>query len=346
MPDRSFPRRIVCRAAMGFVAMLAAQVAASAQPADAFFRNRQISFVVGYNPGGSYDLYSSLAVNALSRFIPGNPSIVLKHMPGFGGLKAANYLHTQAPRDGTTIGMVSQAAALRQALGEAGIEFDARRLSWIGRLASAVEVTLAWRTSGVFTLDDARRRELVIAATAAGSTTEILPRLMNLIAGTKFKIIKGYQGTTGGSLAMERGETEGTHETIDTLLFTKADCIRDNKVSVLVQYALQRHPAFPAVPAMVEVARTPEQRQILALFGGTAEIGRSIVGPPELPPERLETLRRAFDAMTVDAGFRAEVARRNLDLGPLDGEAVQRLIEETLATPRPVIDQAAAIANQ
>ena len=183
--------RVGLRLAALVVALCASGGQAGAQSAAEFFRGKTISFHLGYNPGGSYDAYSSLAVNVLPRFIPGNPNVVLKHMPGFGGLKAANYLMTQAPRDGTAIGMVSQAGALRQALGEPGIEFDARRLGWIGRIAPAVEITLAWKKHGVLTLEDARRKELIIAATAAGSTTEVLPRLMNIIGGTKFNIIKG-----------------------------------------------------------------------------------------------------------------------------------------------------------
>ncbi len=319
---------------------------ARAQPADRFFRGKQISLVVGYNPGGSYDVYSSLAASALPRFIPGNPSIVVKHMPGVGGLKAANYLATQAPRDGLTFGMVSQAAALRQILGEAGIEYDARRLNWIGRLASAVEVTIARSDSGVRTLEDARRRELILAATSAGSTTDVMPRLMNKYGGTKFRIVKGYPGTTGATLAMERGEAEASHESADTLLFNKPRWIRDGFVSVIVQYALRRHPAFPDAPAMVEVARAPEERQILELFGGTAEVGRALVAPPEVAGERLTILRRAFDAMAADPAFRAEVAKRNLDLGPLSGEELQRVVAHTFDAPESVVRAAVAIATE
>lgn len=322
------------------------QLPACAQTAEPYFHNKQISFIVGYNPGGSYDLYSSLAVSTLQRFIPGNPSLVLKHMPGFGGLKAANYLQAQAPRDGTTIAMISQAAALRQSLGEPGIEFDAAKLNWIGRLATAVEVTVVWHKAGIMNLEDAKKREVVLAATAAGSTTDILPRLMNLVAETKFRVVKGYQGTTGGSLAMERGETDGAHETIDTLLFHKREWLSEKKVAVMVQYALQRHPKFPDVPAMVDVARTEQERQILALFGSTAEVGRAIVAPPDMPREVVVILRRAFDAMVADLSFRADIARRNLDLGPLTGEVLQELIVETLNTSRPIIQQAIAISVQ
>lgn len=267
-------------------------------------------------------------------------------MPGVGGLKAANYLAQQGSRDGLTLGVVSQAAALRQVIGEAGVEYDARRLNWIGRLAPSVEVTLVWRTSPVRTLADAALHETVLAATSAGSTTDFLPRLMNEFAGTKFKIVKGYPGTSGASLAMERGEVDGAHETIDTLLFSRPEWLRDKTVSVLVQYAQRRHPALPDVPAMVEVGANDEQRQILNLFGSTADVGRALVAPPDLPADRLETLRRGFDAMVADPGFRAEVAKRNLDLLPLSGEALQALIIGAMNVPPEVVAKAkTAIAN-
>jgi tripartite-type tricarboxylate transporter receptor subunit TctC len=328
------------------LALAMASTPAMAQDAGAFFRGKQISLVVGYNSGGSYDLYASLAANALPRFIPGNPTIIVKHMPGVGGLKAANYLAQQGSRDGLTLGVVSQAAALRQVIGEAGVEYDARRLNWIGRLAPSVEVTLVWRTSPVRTLADAALHETVLAATSAGSTTDFLPRLMNEFAGTKFKIVKGYPGTSGASLAMERGEVDGAHETIDTLLFSRPEWLRDKTVSVLVQYAQRRHPALPDVPAMVEVGANDEQRQILNLFGSTADVGRALVAPPDLPADRLETLRRGFDAMVADPGFRAEVAKRNLDLLPLSGEALQALIIGAMNVPPEVVAKAkTAIAN-
>ena len=345
MDNPDILKQHLARAAFALMACAFGQTTRAQSP-ESFFRHKQLSLIVGYNPGGSYDLYGSLAANAFSRYIPGNPTVVLKYLPGFGGLKAANYLQTQAPRDGLTVALIAQSAALRQTLGEPGIEFDVRKLSWIGRLASAVEVTLAWHTSPVKTLADARTHETVLAATSAGSTTDIFPRLMNQFAGTKFKIVKGYPGTTGAALAMERGEVEGAHETLDTLLFSKPDWLRDKKVSILVQYALQRHRAFPDVPAMIDVARTAQERQLIELFGSTAEIGRALVSSPDLPPGRLEILRRAFDAMVADPAFQNEVQQRNLDLGPMTGEQLQARVAQSLEVPRDVVQKAIAISAQ
>jgi tripartite-type tricarboxylate transporter receptor subunit TctC len=303
---------------------------ARAETAEEFFRGKQITLIVGYNPGGTYDLYSRLAAGLLSRYIPGNPTIIPKNMPGVASVKAANYLYNQAPKDGLTIGMVGQQLALVQAIRDPNIEYDMRRFNWLGRFTPVVEVTAIWHTSPVKTLNDAMRRETTLAATSAGSTSDSMPLLMNKVAGTKFKIIKGYAGTTGCILAMERGETEGAHATIENLLVGKADWLRDKKISVVVQYAQQRHPAFADVPAMVEFGKTAEDKQVLSLFGSTAEVGRSLMTPPGIPADRLAVLRKAFASMVADPAFKSEVEKRNMEFGPMSGEDMQALMKTTL----------------
>ena len=202
-------------------------------------------------------------------------------MPGVGSVKAANYLFSQAPKDGLTIGMIGQQLALTQALRDAAVAYDMRKFGWLGRFTPIVEVSLTWHTSPTKTIADAMKRETVMAATCAGATTEMMPSLMNKLAGTKFKMIKGYPGTTGTVLAMERGETEGAHATMENLLFGKPHWLREKTVNVLVQYAQARHPAVPSVPAMVEFGKTAEDKQVLNLFGSTAEIGRALMTPPD-----------------------------------------------------------------
>ena len=203
-----------------------------------------MSLIVGYNPGGSYDVYSRLAAQLLPKYLPGNPIIAVKHMPGVGSVKAANYLFTQAPKDGLTIGMVGQQLALTQALRDPAVAYDMRKFGWLGRFTPIIEVSLTWHTSPTKTIFDAMKRETVMAATSAGATAEQMPSLMNALAGTKFKMIKGYPGTTGTLLAMERGETEGGHATLANLLFGKAAWLKEKTVNVLVQYAQARDPQF------------------------------------------------------------------------------------------------------
>jgi tripartite-type tricarboxylate transporter receptor subunit TctC len=302
-----------------------------------FFRGKQISLVIGFPPGGAYDLYARAAGLFLPRYLPGHPTIVARNLPGVAGIKAANYLYGQAPRDGLTLGMISQGTALTQALHDPSVEFEAREFGWIGRFASAVQVTEVWHTVPVKTIFDATKRETVVAATSGGSTTDMMPRLMNRLVGTRFKIIKGYNGLNATAMAMERGEVEGAYDSVDSLLFIRPDWLRDKKISVLVQYAQRRHPALADTPAMVELGKSDADRQLLALFGSTAEVGRALTAPPGLPPDRLAALRQAFAAMVADSAFKEELAKRNMEFGPLTGEALQRMIGETLDVPAAVV---------
>jgi len=198
----------------------------------------------------------------------------------------------------------------------------------------------------VKTIADATARETTLAATSAGSASDSMPLLMNRLAGTRFKMVKGYPGITGTVLAMERGETEGAHSTVEQLLFGKQDWLREKKIAVLVQYSQARHPAFKDVPAMVEFGKTAEDKQILALFGSTAEIGRSMLAPPEIPADRFAILRKAFATMLADPAFRQEVEKRNLEVDPLSGEALQQRISETLAISPEVAKRAMELSRE
>lgn len=332
-------------AVLALAAVAFTQQARGQSASEDFFKGKTITLIVGYNPGGSYDVYSRLAASVLPKYLPGNPTIAVKHMPGVGSVKAANYLFTQAPKDGLTIGMIGQQLALTQALRDPAVSYDMRKFGWLGRFTPIVEVSLTWHTSPTKTIADAMKRETVLAATSAGATAEQMPSLMNALAGTKFKMIKGYPGTTGTLLAMERGETEGGHATLANLLFGKANWLREKKVNVLVQYAQGRDPDFPDVPAMVEFGKTPADKQVLNLFGSTAEVGRALMTPPDVPPERLAVLRRAVAAMLADPAFKAEMAKRNLEFGPMSGDDLQKVIGRTLDVPPEVITRSIGLAR-
>lgn len=326
------------------VALLPVHVARG-QGVEEFYRKNNMSIVIGYNPGGTYDIYARLAAKHLPRHLPGNPTIVARNIPGVASVKAANYLYEQAPRDGSVIGVISQGTALQQVVRHPAVRYDARRFNWIGRLTSAVEVTVVWHTVPVKTIEDARKREVIIGGTTARSSTDTNHKLMNATAGTKFNIVLGYQGTTGAMLAMERGEVEGSLAVVQNLLIGKPEWIRDRKVSVLVQYSQKRHRAFPDVPTMVEFGNTPEDREILSLHGSTAEVGRSIMTPPDVAPDRLAALRTAFGAMLEDAEFLAEMKERKMELDPLPGAELQALIDQTFAISPKAAERAAALGR-
>jgi tripartite-type tricarboxylate transporter receptor subunit TctC len=338
MLKRVFFAGAVC----AFVAVSAPVGPARAQSVEAFYSKNDISIIIGYNPAGTYDIYARLAAKHLPRHIPGKPAIIAKNVPGVGSIKAANFLYEQAPRDGSVIGVISQGTALQQVLKHPAIRYKAREFNWIGRLTSAVEVTIVWHTVPVKTIEDAKKREVIIGGTSARSSTDTNHKVMNAIAGTKFKMVLGYKGTTGAMLAMERGEVEGSLAVVQNLLIQKPDWLRDKKVSVLVQYSQKRHRAFPDVPAMVEFGETEEDKQILALYGSTAEVGRSIMAPPEVPRDRLAALRAGFVAMLKDPAFLAEMEQRKMELDPLTGEELQKLVDGTFAISPKAAERAAA----
>jgi tripartite-type tricarboxylate transporter receptor subunit TctC len=339
-----------CRDHRRAVALAAAWLAlmpapSQAQLAEPFFANKPITFTVAFNPGGTYDTYARLAARHLPKHIPGQPAIVVRNMQGANSVRGATHLATQAPRDGTAIGMISQAIALKKVLEEPAVRIDVGAFGWIGRITSAVEATIVWHTSPTKTLADATRRETVLAGTSVLGTPDTNPRLMNNFAGTKFKVVNGYPGAGATMLAMERGEVEGAYTGLETLLSSKKDWLAEKKVSVLVQYSNERHRLFPQVPAMTEFGRTAEDKQILSLYGATAEIGISLITPPDVPAERLAILRRAFDAMVADPEFLADAKARQMEVEPARGEALQKMIAAMLGVP-PEIAKRAATARE
>ena len=336
------------RSHSGIIPALAALFAA-ATPAAAedFYRGKQISMIVGFAPGGGYDIYARIVASALPRHIPGSPTIVLRHMQGAGSAIAANFLHSgPASRDGLTIGATGQGLLLAQALKDSSVKFDLREFNWLGRVARSVEMTVAWHTSPIKTFADVQNQELMLATTSAGSTTHSLPLLMQRVTGAKFMLVTGYKGVTESALAMERGEVQGAHATVDGLLFSKANWLQARKISVLVQYGMVRHPSFPDTPAMTELGKTEDDRKILSLFAAPAEVGRSYLAPPGIPSERLEILRRAFAAMLDDPAFAREFAEKKLSFDPMKAAPLQQLIANAVAITPELAERAVALSRE
>lgn len=303
---------------------------AHAQAANDSCQGKSLTIVVGSPPGGGYDTFGRLVAQHLGQFLPGRCAVVVQNMPGAGSMKAANYLFQQGPSDGMTIGVIQSNLVLDQAFHSDNVKYDLRKFQWIGRITTTVETTVVWKPSPVNTIQDAKTHEITLAAATANGLTAGFPRVMNAIVGTKFKIIPGYGGTAAIALAMERGEIQGGHMTGSALLGEKHDWLTQNKVSVLVQYSQARDPRFPSVPAMVEFAQTPDQKKILSLFAVTSDIGNTLVAPPSVAKDRIATLRAAFESMVKDAGFRADMSKRKLELDVLSGDAVGKLIDSSL----------------
>ncbi|HEY2227861.1 MAG TPA: hypothetical protein VGI22_09000 [Xanthobacteraceae bacterium] len=314
---------------------------AAADPVEDFYRGKQIKIYIRAAPGGNYDIYSRLIGRHIGRFLPGNPSVLPINMPGGGGLVALNYVANVAPRDGTVLTMITQSFPMDQALGlDRNLKVDMRVLNWIGNMSDTNEFFYTAKSSPTRTLEDARRRETPVAATGAGSIMTQLAAVYNNMLGTRFKVIYGYPSGPDMSLAMERGEVEGRSTSNPQVLgSSKAEVAA--KYNFLIQAGMHRYPDYEEVPLLRELASTAEQQAVFDFVSEAVVIARPIVTNPEVPPERVAALRRAFDAVMADPLMRAEARRENLDIGTRSGEELQGLIAAMLNTPPAILAQVA-----
>jgi tripartite-type tricarboxylate transporter receptor subunit TctC len=325
----------VCGAALSCSA-----IAAKAQPS---FAGKSITLTIGYGPGSGNDVYGRLIARHLGKHIPGQPNIVPQNLPGAGSFKAANYLFQAAPKDGTSLGYISQTAATEELLGSPAIQFKTAQFNWIGRIGSYNNVTIFWHTSRIKSIADALKSESTMGATGVGSAVYVYPNMMNKVLGTKFKIISGYQGTAQTSLAMERGEVEGVTMGWFPVKTNKRDWVAEKKINILVQFLTERHADLPNVPTIIELARTPEEKQLFALFANDGEVGKAILAPPGVPAATVTVLRRAFDTMAKDPEYIADTEKLQLEVDPMTGERLQQMIAHVMATPSAVIERAKSV---
>lgn len=310
--------------------------------ADDFYERRTINLYVGFNSGGGYDLYGRLLARHLGRHIPGQPRVVPQNMPGAAGLKVANYIYQVAPQDGTALGLAAEAIALEQALGGTGTEYDAAKLGWVGRIAPSASITFTWHTSKVRNIEDARKHESVIGATGVTGITSYTPRALNRLAGTRFKLVTGYTGSSNVLLALERNEVEGGFGIWPEFMSQKPDWISGKKINVLYIVAARRAPEIPDVPTTAELGTSPEANAVLAFLASTVEVGRAVFTTPGLPPERLSLLREAFSRTMADDEFKQDAERSGLRIDPLSGAELQRQISDVINSPRDIVEKAKA----
>ncbi|MBX9775005.1 MAG: hypothetical protein K2Y71_11410 [Xanthobacteraceae bacterium] len=320
--------------------------AASAQQSVAeFYKGRQIDLYIGTPPGGGYDQYGRVLGRYISKHIPGNPAIVFRNMPAGGGRQAMNHVYNVAPADGTAFGTTLRNIAFDPLFGEEATRIDAGRLSWIGSLNSEVSVCVAWHAAPFRTIDDLRRGEMLMGSSGPTSSDTIQARLLNRIAGTRMRLVHGYKGSIEVHIAMERGEVQGRCGLgWDSIVSRYQHWIKDNKVAVLAQFALRKHPDIPQVISILDLAQRVEDKQLVDVLLAPLEMGRPYFAPPGVPADRLAALRYAFDATTKDADFLADVKKQKMELSPLNGEDVATLVKRIYATPPKVVDVAKQIA--
>ncbi len=325
------------RRAMGAIALACALTGAGfARAADAvadFYRGKSIDLIIGTSSGNDYDFRGRLVARYLGRHIPGEPAIVARNMPGGGGVQAANWVANIARRDGTLLHMIMANMMASQAMRMPGVDFDTRKFQWVGNTTTTPNVVNAWYTSGVKTIDDARHRDLIVGA-PMGTAGAVYPMLLNALAGTRFKLVTGYPGGNEVNLAMERGEVDGRgSNSWAAWKSTKPEWVRDHKIVVLVQIGLKRAPDLPDAPLMLELAHNDDDRKLLTFISAETEVSRSLITTQDTPADRLEALRRAFDATMKDPDFLAEAAKSNIDITPSTGEASQKIAEAIANTP-------------
>ena len=304
---------------------------------------KAVQMIIGFGPGGGYDLWGRTVGRHIGKHLPGNPNVVPQNMPGAGSYTAASYIFNIAPRDGTVLGIIARDAALGPLSGATGARFDPTKLSWIGTPAKETNVCIAYHTAQVKTAQDLLDKPLIVGDTGPGTGTRSYPKALNELLGMKFKLVGGFPASSDVFLAMERGEVEGICESLDSIKIRRPDWIPTKKISVLLQAGAEPNPELTGVPFVLDLARDSEQRQAIEFLYAGQGIGRPFVAPPYLSPDRLKMLRDAFNATMKDAEFVAEAKKSKLDLEPEDGEHLSALIAKIYATPKPIVDKVTAL---
>ncbi len=332
-------QRPIRNLAVASLAVTSVCAPAAAQSVEDFYKGNTVEIVIGLSAGGGYDVYSRMVARHLAGHIPGRPTIVARNMTGGGSRVAANYGYNVARKDGTTLVVPDQSLPLQQALGDPTVKFDSNRLNWIGNPIADNNILSAWHTTGVTRWEQTREKVLSLGATGP-NTSAWYGMAMNAMVGTKFKIIMGYPGGNEINLAMEKGEIDvrGSNSW-SSWKVTRPQWIADKKLNVLVQIGLSRAPDLPDAPLLMELPTNPDDKAALRLLSAPTTIGRPIFAPPGVPAERIAALRAAFDATMKDPAFIAEAQRSKLDLQPVSGAELQKIVAEIVATTPKVVQR-------
>ena len=338
--------RIFARVALfiGAFAILSAILpnAATAETAAEFYKGKTVELYTGLSAGGAYTAYARTLQRHIRQYIPGNPIVVLKSKTGGVSRVLTNWLYNVAPRNGLVFGTVHERMGLEPRIYPKGTKYDGTKFNWIGSLGKQSHVCMTWQSNKVKTIDDARKTEVILGSQGSSAGPSVMPRLLNAMIGTKFRIVRGYD-TGEIFLGMERGELGGLcGYGWASLKTVKPDWIRDKKLNLLLQSATVKHKDLPNVPSIMELVSDPDDRQALSLVFATSVMGRPYVAPPGVPKVRVTALRRAFDATVKDANFLAAAKKRRLEIDPITGEEIQALLTRLYAVPAGVGKRVAA----
>lgn len=338
---RSFVAAMIACGAIGL------QTAYAESAAD-FYHGKTVTLITSGSVGGGYDVLARLVAKYLPRHLAGNPSVIVKNMPGAGGLVATNYMYSVAPKDGTYLASPQNNVPFEPLYGTKEARYDATKFNWIGSPAPEVSILTVWHASPVNTIEDARKHELMMGASGPNSTPSFYGRIFMETLGVKMKIIVGYPGQNDALLAMERGEIDGYPSAFyNSLMATRPTWIKEKKVKLLVQIGAEKEKAISDVPFARDLATNPEDKMLIEQAAAPLAVGRPYVMPPDVPQDRVEAMRAAFMATMKDPDFQAE--QEKLQLGanaPQTGEQIQAIVEKAYKSPPQVIDRLKAMVSQ
>jgi tripartite-type tricarboxylate transporter receptor subunit TctC len=331
-----------------YAALAASPDQAKADAVADFYRGRTVTLYVGYSVGGGYDNYARVLARHLGNHIPGNPSVLPQNMPGAGSLRALNYLYNAAPKDGSAIGTFGRGLAMEPLIGTSPTQFDARKLAWLGSGSDEISLCGTWHTSKVKTWSDMQTIPFTVGGEGSGSDPDIFAAMMKKVFGVKLRTVSGYPGSAELALAVERQEIDGRCGwSLSSLRQMRPDWLPTRQFNPIVQLNLEKSPELPDVPAITEFARTEAQRQILKLVLSRQSMARPFAAPPGVPVDRAQALRAAFDRTVADRAFIDEARAAGLEVNPVSGLEIDRLISELYQTPSDVVAQAkAAVAPE
>jgi tripartite-type tricarboxylate transporter receptor subunit TctC len=326
------------------LALALASIAASPSRAEEvadFYKGKSIDLFIGFGPGGGYDTYSRVLARHFGKFVPGNPTITPQNMPGGGGLTVANFIYNKAPRGGTSLAMFGAFTGLEPLFGNDNARFETGKFTWVGNMNIDIGACGVWRTSNIQSFDDMKDRQVIFGSSGKASTTSQHPLTMKNLLGIKTKVVVGYQGTKEINLAMRRGEVDGSCGLyLSSVMSEWNQDLTSGDLRIIIQFGRKNAPLFGDAVNIYDLLKTEEEKQIADIIFRQNEIGRPVVGTPEIPPDRVAALRAAFMQTMKDPAFLADAEKARIPIDPMTGEEVTQLFRSFYEVPASVIARA------
>ncbi|MDP2358789.1 MAG: tripartite tricarboxylate transporter substrate-binding protein [Beijerinckiaceae bacterium] len=327
------------------IAACAIGAPAIADPVADFYQDKRVNLIVSFGTGGTYGLYGRLVADHITQHLPGNPKVIVQHMPGAGGIVATNHMYNIAPKDGTHVGMLFKDIALAQVVQPNSVRYDARKLNWIGSVNQYYAVVMTWAASGAESIEAARKQEVIMASSGQGHHGTVLSQAMNELLGTRFRSITGYDGAGAMHLAMERGEVHARIGSWESIKTGQAGWIRDKKIHLIAQAGVSKSAELRDVPLVLDLVKDPADRSMIELIDSGSVVGWSLSMPPDVPAERVAAWRAAFEKMVKDPDFLAAAKKVNADVDPKTGKEISEVIDRVLSSSPEVFERTRKIAN-